>query len=200
MLDRTEERFDLKPKRLAADTTQGTGKFLGWLVKEKKITPHIPIWEKSDRQDGIFSRSDFRWDKKRGVYICPNRKLLQTSGTVHDGRTLLYRGSKRDCDACPIRAKCYTTAAARKIPRDIHEDARDIARGKMKTKAFTRSRDDDNPEPPVRVAYPRLRVSVLQNQRLLPQAEILGDQLHPRPKRGRNRRDEVFGTHSDYKR
>src|ERR1700760_4895787 len=72
MLDRTEERFDLKPRRLAADTAYGTGKFLGWLVKMKKIIPHIPVWEKSDRHDGIFSRSDFRWDRKRGVYLCPN--------------------------------------------------------------------------------------------------------------------------------
>src|ERR1700719_2614973 len=93
-------------------------------------------WEMSDRQDGIFSRSDFHWDRKRGAYICPNGKLLKTSGTVHDGRTLLYRASKRDCDVCPIRAKCCTTADARKIPRDIHEDARDIARRKMKTKAW----------------------------------------------------------------
>src|SRR5262245_34368696 len=86
MLDRAEKRFDLKPRRLAADTAYGTGKFLGWLVKEKKIIPHIPVWEMSDRQDGIFSRSDFRWDRKRGAYICPNGKLLKTSGTVHDGR------------------------------------------------------------------------------------------------------------------
>ena len=130
MLDRTEERLDLKPKRLAADMAYGTGKFLGWLVKEKKITPHIPVWEESDRQDGIFSRSDFRWDRKRGAYVCPNGKLLRTSGTLHDGRTLLYRASKRDCDVCPIRAKCCTTADARKIPRDLHEDARDVARRK----------------------------------------------------------------------
>jgi hypothetical protein len=142
MLDRTQKCFGLKPKRLAADTAYGTGKFLGWLVKVKKIIPHIPVWEKSDRQDGIFSRSDFRWDRKRGVYICPNGKLLQTSGTVHDGRTLLYRASKRDCDVCPIRAKCCTNADARKIPRDLHEDARDVARRKTKTKAFARSRDE----------------------------------------------------------
>jgi transposase len=142
MLDRTEQRFNLKPKRLAADTAYGTGKFLGWLVKKKKIIPHIPVWEKSDRRDGIFSRSDFRWDNKRGVYVCPNGKLLRTSGTVHDGRTLLYRASKRDCHVCPIRAKCCTSLDARKIPRDLHEDARDIARRKMKTKAFAKSRDE----------------------------------------------------------
>src|SRR5262249_23227031 len=75
----------------------------------------------------------------------PEGKLLQTTGTVHDGRTLLYRASKRDCDVCPIRAKCCTTADARKIPRDLHEDARDVARRKMKTKAFARSRDKRKP-------------------------------------------------------
>src|SRR5262249_13637200 len=91
MIDRTERCFDLKPKRLAADTAYGTGRFLGWLVKDKKITPHIPVRDKSDRDDGTFSRSDFRWDKRRGHYICPNSKVLRTSGTIHGGRTLLYR-------------------------------------------------------------------------------------------------------------
>ena len=142
MIERTEACFDLKPKRLAADTAYGTGAFLGWLVKEKRITPHIPVWEKSDRQDGIFSRADFIWDRRHGHYICPNGKPLRTSGTVHDGRTLLYRASKRDCDACPLRARCCTRTEARKIPRDVHEDARDVARRKMKTKAFARSRDE----------------------------------------------------------
>jgi hypothetical protein len=71
MMDRSEERFDLKPKRLAADTAYGTGKFLGWLVKMKKIIPHILVWKKSDRQDGIFSRSDFRWDRKRVFTYAP---------------------------------------------------------------------------------------------------------------------------------
>ena len=74
-----------------------TGKFLGWLVKDKQIVPHIPVWEKSDRAAGIFSRVDFIWDKRHGHYICPNGKRLRTSGTVHDGRMLLYRASKRDC-------------------------------------------------------------------------------------------------------
>src|SRR6201998_1148807 len=55
MLDRVEERFDLRPKRLAADTAYGTGKFLGWLVKTKKTIPHNPVGGKRDRQDGIFS-------------------------------------------------------------------------------------------------------------------------------------------------
>jgi IS5 family transposase len=39
MLVRTEQRFHLKPKRLAADTAYGTGRFLGWLVG-CGIAPH----------------------------------------------------------------------------------------------------------------------------------------------------------------
>ena len=67
--------------------------------------------------------------------------MLRTSGTVHSGRTLLYRASKLDCDVCPFKAKCCPKEPARKVPRDLHEDARDVARRKMDTKAFLKSRD-----------------------------------------------------------
>ena len=141
MIERTDKRLGLKPKRLAADTAYGTGKFLGWLIGAG-ITPHIPVWDKSTREDGTLSRSDFRWDKRRGVYICPNNKVLHTSGTVHEGRTLLYRASKLDCDVCALKARCCPKQLARKIPRDVHEEARDVARQLMGTKAFLRSRDE----------------------------------------------------------
>jgi transposase len=141
MIERTDKRLGLKPKRLAADTAYDTGKFLGWLIGAG-ITPHIPVWDKSTREDGTLSRSDFRWDKRRGVYICPNNKVLHTSGTVHEGHTLLYRASKLDCDVCALKARCCPKQLARKIPRDVHEEARDVARQLMGTKAFLRSRDE----------------------------------------------------------
>ena len=67
------------------------------------------MWDKSEREDGTFSRSDFTFDKERDVYICPAGKLLQTTGTVHDGGTLLYRACKLDCDACPRSASAART-------------------------------------------------------------------------------------------
>src|SRR3977135_1145174 len=51
MIERTDKRFGLKPKHLAADTAYGTGKFLGWLIGAG-ITPHIPVWDQSTREDG----------------------------------------------------------------------------------------------------------------------------------------------------
>ena len=39
MLERTEQRFGLKPQRLAADSAYGSAPMLNWLVEEKRITP-----------------------------------------------------------------------------------------------------------------------------------------------------------------
>ena len=61
MIERTEQRLDIKPDWLAADTAYGTGKLLAWLLG-KNITPHIPVWERYPSADGMFSRSDFTYD------------------------------------------------------------------------------------------------------------------------------------------
>jgi len=74
MLERTEECFGLKPERIAADSAYGSAPMLNWLVEEKKITPHIPVIDKSKREDGTFSRSDFQYDAKRDVYDCPGAR------------------------------------------------------------------------------------------------------------------------------
>src|ERR1039458_10343469 len=56
MIERTEQRFGLKPKWLAGDTAYGSGKNLNWHVNDKDIAPHIPVIAKSKREDGTFSR------------------------------------------------------------------------------------------------------------------------------------------------
>src|SRR5262245_22138373 len=43
MLERTAERFGLRPERLAADTAYGSAPTLDWLLNERKIAPHIPV-------------------------------------------------------------------------------------------------------------------------------------------------------------
>jgi len=141
MIERTERRFDVKPDRLAADTAYGTGKFLGWLV-DAGITPHIPVWDKGKRDDGTFSRSDFTFDKEKNEYRCPHGKALRTTGRVHDDRTILYRASKLDCGPCPLKSKCCPNVPERKVPRDVHEEARDHARALMGTPEFEKSRDE----------------------------------------------------------
>src|SRR6266567_123631 len=115
MIGRTEERFGLKPERLAADSAYGSAATLNWIVNEKKIAPHIPVIDKSKREDGSLSREDFTFDKERNVYVCPQGKLLHTTGRVHDGETLLYRARTSDCGPCPLKARCCPKAPERKI-------------------------------------------------------------------------------------
>jgi len=141
MIERTEERFGLKPERIAADTAYGAAPMLNWLIEEKGIAPHIPVFDRSKRDDGTFSRSDFRYDPTSDVYHCPAGKTLTTTGTlVNGGTTLLYRARKHDCDGCKLRAQCCPKVPFRKIPRDQHEAARDIARSFVGTEAFEQSR------------------------------------------------------------
>ncbi len=141
MIKRTEQRLGLKPERLAADTAYGTGKFLHWVIGTG-ITPHIPVWDMSKREEGILSRADFTFDRQRNLYICPQGKFLRTTGTVHDGRTILYRASTGDCGPCPLKPKCTPNMTFRKIPRDVHEDARDATRALMDTPEFAKSRNE----------------------------------------------------------
>ena len=76
MIERTETCFGIKPDWLAADTAYGPAPNLEWLVNEKSNAPHIPVIDKSRREDGTFSREDFLYDKERDTYTCPAGKTL----------------------------------------------------------------------------------------------------------------------------
>jgi transposase len=136
MLDRTMDRFGLWPERLIADTAYGTAPMLGWLVEERGIEPHIPVFDKSRRTDGTFSREDFRFDHRKDACICPAGKELKQyrrafrvprDGVDEDG-LMRYRARKADCTTCPLKPRCCPNQPQRKIPRSIHEGARQMAR------------------------------------------------------------------------
>jgi hypothetical protein len=141
MITRTADRFDARPTRLAADTGYGSAEMLAWLVDERGIEPHVPVFDKSGRKDGTFSRDAFNYEQVADVYVCPGGKTMTTTGTrVNDEATLIYRATKHDCDACDLKPRCCPNSPARKVPRSIHEAARDRARDIAKTDAYVTSR------------------------------------------------------------
>lgn len=148
MIDRVQDRFDIWPERLAADTAYGSAENLAWLVHEKGIEPHIPVFDHAGRRTDSFTRSEFRFDHKRDVYVCPGGKDLQlynrnftvARSGVHQDGFMRYRAAKRDCDVCSLKARCCPGQPARKIPRSIHEGARDLARDISLTEAYVASR------------------------------------------------------------
>jgi transposase len=138
MLERVGRRFDLRPQRLAGDTVYGAVRLLKWLV-DRNITPHVPVWDKSARPDGTFSRTDFVFDRERNIYVCPGGAELTSTGNIDQGHIVYYRATKNACSTCSLKPKC-TTAVARKITRDLDEDVRDRVRALADTEAFQQSR------------------------------------------------------------
>lgn len=138
MIERVGRRFGLQPQRLAGDTVYGAIALLKWLV-DRQITPHIPVWDKSARPDGTFSRADFVFDQERNVYVCPGGAELTSTGNIDQGHILYYRASKKDCSACALKPRC-TTAVRRKVTRDLNEEVRDSVRVLANTDAFQQSR------------------------------------------------------------
>src|SRR6202035_946967 len=138
MVERVGRRFNLRPQRLAGDTVYGAVRLLKWLV-DRNITPHVPVWDKSARTDGTFSRADFVFDQDRNTYICPGGAELTSTGNIDQGNIVYYRASKSDCSQCSLKPKC-TTATVRKITRDLNEDVRDGVRALADTETFQQSR------------------------------------------------------------
>jgi hypothetical protein len=77
MIERSMECFDLYPARLIGDSAYGSAEMLNWLVHDRGIEPHIPVFDKSQRTDGTFSREDFVYDHASDTYRCPAGKILQ---------------------------------------------------------------------------------------------------------------------------
>jgi hypothetical protein len=129
--------------RLIADTAYGTGPLLGWLV-DRKIAPHIPVFDKSGRNDGTWTRADFEWDAQNDQYIFPEgHELKQFRRNYSDpnrgptGKGIAkYRGLKNVCQACPSKSRCCPNMEFRSITREEHEDARQVARDIAKTRQY----------------------------------------------------------------
>lgn len=144
MLERIEDNYQVKPKRLMGDTAYGTAPMLDYLVEQKGIEPHIPVWERSVRTDGTFSLSDFIWQADNDCYECPAGKLLKPRHRSYKKlrpiiireNMIRYRASIQDCKVCEYKLRCCQNTPVRKIDRNIYESSRDVARAINQTEQF----------------------------------------------------------------
>ena len=81
-------------------------------------------------------------------YACPaDKQAVQYRRSFAVPRTGItkagvrfYRAKQSDCQSCDLKARCCPNTPRRRIPRDLDEDARDVARALAETPAFERSR------------------------------------------------------------
>ncbi|MGO9268640.1 MAG: transposase [Candidatus Binataceae bacterium] len=150
MIDRVEDRFAIKPTRLIGDMVYGSAELLAWMVNDKAIEPHVPVWDKTQRTDDTLSSSDFQWNEQRNEYRCPQGHALRTDWRpfkiprthITKAGTMIYKSRQSDCASCPIKACCCPNTPIRQIRRSIHEAARDVARAVAKTPLYKQSRKD----------------------------------------------------------
>jgi len=133
MIDRVEENLGIKPDRLIADTAYGSAAMLDWVVVQKQIEPHIPVWDKSQGKPGMFGRSEFTWDDEADCYYCPAGKRLRSRSRhfknprspVTKADTIIYRSSQPDCKTCELKSQCCPNTTHRKIARSIYQSSRE---------------------------------------------------------------------------
>jgi hypothetical protein len=148
MIERVRDRFGVDTKKLIGDTAYGTAEMLAWLIEEQGIEPHVPVFENSKRTDGTFSHADFDYDEASDSYTCPNGKRLyprrrnfkKPRGLVTADGQIKYRASIHDCRVCPLKSRCCPNTPARRVPRSVHESARDVARAVARTADYKSTR------------------------------------------------------------
>jgi transposase len=148
MIERVEATFALKPERLIGDMAYGTAAMLAWMVEDKGIEPHVPVWDKTQRTDESLSSSDFQWNAEADEYRCPQGHPLRSQwrafrnprNHITKADTIIYRSSQSACKSCPLKARCCPNTPARKIARSVHEEARNVARRINASDQYRRSR------------------------------------------------------------
>jgi hypothetical protein len=97
-----------------ASNVRGEGD--NWLVEEKGNASHIPVNDKSKRDDGTFSRGDFRYDPTDDVYYCPGgkqRAISMSMPATSPNRSLAPRTlSSRGASAKRSRSDLRTSSAS----------------------------------------------------------------------------------------
>jgi len=147
MIERVQGRFGLRPQRLVGDTAYGVAPMLNWMVEEKRIAPHVPVFDHTGRKDDTLSAAAFEWNQDANEYRCPEGHALRSDWRsfknprdhITKDNTIVYRSSAKDCANCPAKQSCCPNTPTRKIARSIYESSRDVARSLAATPEFISS-------------------------------------------------------------
>ena len=138
MLERSAERHDFHPDRIAADGSYGTGTFLAWLLN-RDITPHVPVLDRKHQTHGKYDIGYFEYDADRDSYTCLEGHEMPLRRIKEHDRIKNYAAGADTCGACPIKKAC-TDAPYRTVTRHMDEEARRTVRDLKHTWQYEVSR------------------------------------------------------------
>lgn len=115
------ENLELKQTEVVADKGYYNAAEVSRCV-EQGITPLVPKADTSaNTRQGLFGKSQFRYDANKDVYVCPaGSELTYRFSTYELGRGLRYYRAS-GCKSCALKPHCTRNKANRTITREDNE-------------------------------------------------------------------------------
>ena len=137
LLWRTRFRWKLWPRHVTGDKKYGTEENLV-AIEDQGIRAYIPIPDMDHRTE-YFSVQAFTYDGERDVYLCPTGKELHFAPWHSTERQLRYRAFAKDCNHCPLKAKCTTSKQGRSLCRSVDETCLERVRAYQHTEPYQKA-------------------------------------------------------------
>ncbi len=137
MLWRTRFRWKLWPRHVTGDTKYGTEENIV-AIENQHIRAYVALPD-NDHRTEFFSSDRFRYEAERDIYLCPAGKELRFDRPHSTERQLRYRARAKDCNHCPLKAKCTISKQGRSLCRSVDEDYLDRVRGYHATEAYKKA-------------------------------------------------------------
>ena len=137
LLWRTRFRWKLWPRHVTGDKKYGSEENLV-AIEQQGMRAYIPIAD-VDHRTAFFSSEAFIYDTKRDVYVCPAGKELHLAPWRSTERSLRYQAYGKDCNHCPLKAKCTTGKQGRSLCRSVDEEVLERVRSYQHTTPYKKA-------------------------------------------------------------
>jgi hypothetical protein len=131
-------RWQVRPKRVIADTTYGTIDNIRALEGEEGIRAYVPLpdWE---HQRPFYGPAQFAYDAERDVYVCPQGTPLRRFRQEITAEKIEYRADATICNACPMKVACTPSDQGRQVHRSFHAEYLDRVRSYHETEDYKKA-------------------------------------------------------------
>jgi len=138
MIEQVEQNLGVLPKESSADSGYSSYENLEY-AQQKGLETYMPdnfleVLDKKEEAEKRYHKSNFRYDRIRDVYICPEgRNLRRLQEMKQQGKPplIIYRGES--CRECAVKGEC-TQGPARRVSRDERESLLEMMREKLRSK------------------------------------------------------------------
>lgn len=87
----------------------------------------VPYKRVAAKREGFFKKYQYKYDREKDCYVCPNGLILEYYTTTRNGKRV-YRSDGCQCESCPFLGKCTESKNHVKvIERHIWEEDREEA-------------------------------------------------------------------------